>query len=320
VPPGHDAVEGREQGVNLALPAVKLLRDQQPVRYVVSAEREEVDTTTQIPFRLAAPQVARHARGSLVAILGVLGQQLHHDRRERLGDSLHPLAGRRRLPRDVTMDPLHRVGGSEGQRPRQHLVECDAAGVESASRLDRQVHAAGLLGRQVGQCPRDHLGRRGGLALAWQTGRDAEAGQPDRAGRDVNENVCRLDVFVDEASLVEPTQRGCQADGNAQERRYLPGLPLEPGHQFAALSLEQECRTSPVTHQLQGPSRPGGVQLVSELIRVLQPREAPRRGLRRRRGHCQERTRLALVYEPVQNELPVLPQRLRHVSRRFCHR
>ena len=37
---GHDAVEGGEQRLDLALPAVELLRDQQPVRRVVRAERE----------------------------------------------------------------------------------------------------------------------------------------------------------------------------------------------------------------------------------------------------------------------------------------
>ena len=88
-----------------------------------------------------------------------------------------------RLPGDVAMDPLHRIGGGEGQRPRQHLVEGDAQRIEIAPGIDRPVHAAGLLGRHVGERPGDHLGRLGGLALARQTRGDAEAGQPDRAGR-----------------------------------------------------------------------------------------------------------------------------------------
>src|SRR5258708_2927934 len=52
---GYDTVEGREQRVNLALSAVKLLRDQQPVRYIVSAELERVDVAVRLPFRQAAP-------------------------------------------------------------------------------------------------------------------------------------------------------------------------------------------------------------------------------------------------------------------------
>jgi hypothetical protein len=38
----HDPVES-EQRVDLALPAVKLLRDQQPIQLVVLAKRETVD-------------------------------------------------------------------------------------------------------------------------------------------------------------------------------------------------------------------------------------------------------------------------------------
>ena len=134
------------------------------------------------------------------------------------------------------------------------------------------------------------------------------------AGRGVDEDVGRLDVFVDEAPLVEPAERGRQADGDAQERRDLPGLPQEPGQRLAAGVLEHERRPPAVTHQPQGPSRPGGVQLVPQRIGVLQPREAPRRGLGRRGGHHQERGRLAVAHAPGQDELPVLPQRLEHVS------
>ena len=113
MPFGHDPVEGREQGVDLALPAVELLRDQQPVRHVVSAERERVDAAMRLPFRQAAPEIGLDARGGLVALLGGLGQQLHHDRRERRRDARDPLVGRRRLPGDVAMHPLHRIGGGE---------------------------------------------------------------------------------------------------------------------------------------------------------------------------------------------------------------
>ena len=45
-----DAIEGSQQRLNLALPAVKLLRDQQPVRYIVSAKREQIDVAVRLPF------------------------------------------------------------------------------------------------------------------------------------------------------------------------------------------------------------------------------------------------------------------------------
>src|ERR1700731_1509397 len=42
---GHNSVESSNQRPNLALPAVELLRDQQPIRPVVLAKREPVDAT-----------------------------------------------------------------------------------------------------------------------------------------------------------------------------------------------------------------------------------------------------------------------------------
>jgi hypothetical protein len=106
----HDPVEGREQYLDLALPAVELLRDEQPVRYIVSTELERVDAAVRIPFPLAAPQIAGNAGGGLIPLLGGLRQQLHHDRRERRGDFLRILVGRGRLPGDVAVHPLHRIG------------------------------------------------------------------------------------------------------------------------------------------------------------------------------------------------------------------
>ena len=87
---GHDPVEGREQGLDLALAPVQLLRDQQPVRRVPRAQRERVDAAVRLPFRQAAPQIGLEAGGGLVAFLGGLGEQLHHDRRERRRDVARP--------------------------------------------------------------------------------------------------------------------------------------------------------------------------------------------------------------------------------------
>ena len=122
-----------KQRLDLALPAVELLRDQQPVRHIVSAERERVDAAMRLPFRQAAPQIGRDAGGGLVALLGGLGEELHDDSRERRRDVRDPLARRRRLPGDMAVHPLHRIGSREGQRSRQHLVEGDAQRIEIAA-------------------------------------------------------------------------------------------------------------------------------------------------------------------------------------------
>ena len=57
-----DAVEGGEQGLDLARSPVQLLGDQQPVGRVVFAEREVVDAALALPFGQAAPQIALDAR------------------------------------------------------------------------------------------------------------------------------------------------------------------------------------------------------------------------------------------------------------------
>src|SRR5712672_221980 len=100
---GHDTVKGREQRIDLAHPAVKLLRDQQPIRYVVSAEWKRVDTTMRLPFDQAPPQIGLDARGGLVALLGGLGEKLHDNRSERPLDARDPLVERRRLPGDMAV-------------------------------------------------------------------------------------------------------------------------------------------------------------------------------------------------------------------------
>ncbi len=178
-----------------------------------------------LPFRQAAPEIGLDARGGLVALLGSLGEKLHHNRRERPRDARDPLVGRHRLPRDVAVHPLHRIGGGEGQLARQHLVEGDAQGIEIAAGIDRPVHPAGLFRRHVGERPGDHLRRRGGLVLARQTRGDAEARQPHAAGCRVHQDICRLDVLVDEASLMHLAERPRERDRDAQELRYSSGRP-----------------------------------------------------------------------------------------------
>ena len=55
---GDDAVEGGEQGLDLALSPVQFLGDQQPVGRVLLAQREGVDPALSLPCGKAAPEVA----------------------------------------------------------------------------------------------------------------------------------------------------------------------------------------------------------------------------------------------------------------------
>ena len=57
-----DAVEGGEQGLDLARSPIEFLGDHEPVGRVVSAEREVVDAALSLPLGQAAPEVALDAR------------------------------------------------------------------------------------------------------------------------------------------------------------------------------------------------------------------------------------------------------------------
>src|SRR5260370_41721893 len=57
-PLSHHPVEGCEQCIDLALSPIQLLRDQQSVRRVVSAQSEWIDPTLALPSRQAGPNIA----------------------------------------------------------------------------------------------------------------------------------------------------------------------------------------------------------------------------------------------------------------------
>ena len=75
----HDPVERREQRIDFVLPPVKLLGDQQSVRRVVRAQREGIDATMELPLRQASLKIGFEARGGLVTVLRILGEEPHDD-------------------------------------------------------------------------------------------------------------------------------------------------------------------------------------------------------------------------------------------------
>ena len=211
----HDAVEGGEQRVDLALPPVEPLRDQQTVRRVVPTQREGLDAAGRLAIHEAFPQIDHETGGGLVTVLGGLGEELHHDRRERPRDACDPLVGRHRLPCDVAVHPFHRISGGEGQRPRQHLVERDSQRIEIAAGVDRAIHPAGLFRRHVGERSGDHLGRLGAPMLAGQAGGNSETGEPGAAACPVHQDIGRLDVLMNEAPLMHAAECSRERHGDA---------------------------------------------------------------------------------------------------------
>src|ERR1700686_4608702 len=280
------------------------------------AQRELIDSAVGFPLRQAPPKIAPQAGSGLVALLGVLGEELHDDGRKRAGD-LGAFARRCRLARNMAMDPLEGIGRSKRESAREHLVQGDAQRVEIAARIDRAVHPAGLLGRYIGERAGNDLRRRGRLALLRQPRRDPESGEPDVAGV-IDEDVRGLDVLVDEAVPVDLAKRRRQSDGNAQEPSQLERLPPaaveDPIEELASRVLEYEHRAPFVARECQRPGCPRGIEVGGEQVFVLEPPEALRRRLFCGRSHREERKGIAVLLATVKSELRTFPQSLQHIS------
>ena len=165
-------------------------------------------------------QIDRKALGRLVAVVGGLGEQFQHERREWPRDAGNPRVGRRRLPGDVAVHPFHRFGRRERQRSRQHLVENDAERIEIAAGVNRTVHPPGLLRRHVGQRACDNIGGCRYLVLAKQPRGDAETSQPDAAAGRVDEDIGWLEILMDQPPRMQPADGRSERDSNAQEFRH----------------------------------------------------------------------------------------------------
>src|SRR5580704_6590970 len=74
--PGYNAVEGREQGIDLGFPPVQSLWNEQPIGRVMFAQREFVDAMLRFPFNKTAPKITLETSRCLKAFLSCLGEQL----------------------------------------------------------------------------------------------------------------------------------------------------------------------------------------------------------------------------------------------------
>ena len=310
------AIEDGEQAFDLALSPVQLLRDQQPIGGVVFARREGLNAPVTLPLGQTAPQIVLEAGGGLVALLGGLGEEFHHDLGDDRRDAFQPLRGSDRLSGDMAMDPFHRIGGAERQETGEHLIERHAERVEVAARVDRAVHAPGLFGSHIGERASDELGRLGRLTLAQQTRGDAEPGEARQSVRAIDQDIGRLDVLVDEGAQLYPGQRGDDFDGEDQERPRLHRLADEPLERLAARVLEQQRRSTAFPHKRERPRRPCGVEFVPQLIFVGEASEACRQRTFRSGQHDQHGVTAAVAMLPpplAEDAIPSLPEDLEAV-------
>ena len=185
---------------------------------IAAGEREALERPARVEPVHALVQIFCQRAGVLVAILGVLGQQLHHQVRDQERQPRAP--GVRRLgPADeVAVEQLHHVVGHEGQGAREELVEHDAERVEIAAAIDDPIHATGLLGREIGEraLERARAGHQRGLVRQTQgPTKPDEVGSPSL---DVDQDVVGVDVFVDDAPRVDLRERDRERGGNLQRQ------------------------------------------------------------------------------------------------------
>ena len=283
-----DALEGSHQRFDLALAPVQPLRDDQTVRRVLGAQREGLDAACRLPGQKTPPKVNRETGGRLVATLGGLGEELHHDRGQAARDALDPLVGRDRLPGDMAVDPLHRISGRERQHPREHLVEGNAQRIEIAAGVDRAVHSPGLFRCHVGERSGDHFGRLWSSMLSRQTRSNAEPGEPCALASRVHQDIRWLDVLVDDASLMHLADRGHEWNGDAQELRHPERHAQEAIERLAPRVFEHQRHPPPAGGECQRPRGPVGIERGPEFVFVLEPPNGLACGVFRRRSDNQD--------------------------------
>ena len=99
----------------------------------------------------AAAQVRREAGRALIAILGLLLQQLEHDVGEHLRHARVAVGRRHGLAGDMEVHHLERIGALVRQGSREQLVQRDAERVQIRAVVEAAVHSPRLLGRDVGE-------------------------------------------------------------------------------------------------------------------------------------------------------------------------
>ena len=195
---GTGRLERGHEGLQFRLAAADALDGAQAPVAVAMAQREGVDPGGLAPPLPARHQVGEHTAGALVAVLGVLGHEPHHQQGQQDRQAGRHLVRRGRVPRHVAVDPLRPVVGLERAPSREQLVERGAQRVEIGAVVEVAVHAAAAFGRHVGQrAVREAVGREA-VVLAADLRSRAEVDELHRTACRVPQDVRGVDVPVDD--------------------------------------------------------------------------------------------------------------------------
>src|SRR5216683_1299137 len=119
------------------------------------AQREWLDATLRLPFRQAPSKISFQSGSGLVALLGILGEELHGDSRQRLGDG-GALAWRCRLARKLGRNPESGeadVAGVVHEHVRRLDILMDEAVPMDLAECGRQANSDGQEASQVERFP-----------------------------------------------------------------------------------------------------------------------------------------------------------------------
>ncbi len=184
-------------------------------------------------------EIGLDAAGALIPFLRGLPQQLHHNPRDDFGNAGIDLIGRQRFPRDMAVYHLHGVIGGEGKDACQQLVERGAEGVKVGSVVQGTIESARLLRRYVGQRAFKNMGAVDGGILDGKQCRNAEVDQLELPAGRIQDDIGRVDIFMDDAFGVNLTQTVGYPYGYTQSffqrellagTEYLKGLAAEILH------------------------------------------------------------------------------------------
>ena len=269
---GPHALERGEQRGALGFATDEILRQGGLVADHAGAQGDGVP---RLERREDPTQIDGEPGRALVAVLGALVEQGHHQIDGDLGDPRDHRAQTFGPPGQVGVGVAEAVVADERRRSSKQLVERRAQGIEIRANVDPPVHAPGLLGREI---PRRALEAVDGDRLratsrGW--GREPEVDQPDLAGLGMHDDVRRADVAVQDAALVDLGQGLRCTEGDPQGAARLAS--------DSARSARPAARRRHPRARAERPGRPGRRPLRCAGLEALRVRRRARAGHARAR-------------------------------------
>src|ERR1700747_288446 len=101
------------------------------------------------------------------------------------------------------------------------------------------------------------------LALAWQPRSDPKSRQPGLASSGVHQNISGLDVLMDQAAVMQVSNRGHKVDSQTQRRPQVRWLAEQFTKGHTTGILQHKHGTVPVEGELNRSGSPCRIELLS---------------------------------------------------------